>query len=647
MKDYIRIAGATGFWGESAIAVPQLLAVDGVDFLIFDYLSEVRLSIMAAQKVNAPGAGFVEDFVSITLARHLKQILERGIRVVSNAGGLNPMACVEAIQALAQAQGLSVKLACVLGDDLMHEQQSFREEQRTDKQSGARFPDQVLSINACLGATPIAQALDEGAQIVITGRCVESALALGALMHAFGWHRSVQSTPSSALLDCYAQGSLAGHLIKSGAQCSGGLFTDWQTVPDWRHIGYPVFEVFTDGSFEIFKPPGSGGLLSPASVAEQLLDEVLDPGAIALPDVVCDWTRVSIRSSGLDRVRVEGAIGCKASGEYSVSLTAMDGWHVHALLVIGGEQAQAKALKTAEALLGRTARMLEQYDMSPYAETHVEVLGSESIYGNFSKAMLSREVVLKLAVKSSSRESVELFAREFAPAATAMAPGSIVLSQAQPLPSPVIRFFSFMIDKKRVRMQLMIDHQWLDFEEEESLTASVEAQARAGSRDRPARPQRAQDDLLDAGVDARISANAAKAWMDPHWPKVPLIELAYARSAARGSIANIGVIARQRDHWAWLLAVIDESMLRRVFAHRQPLRIRRYPLPGIHALNLVLEGMLGAGIASLHTDKLGKANAQVLLSAVVPCPVSMLQDWRPRQESNLRSPPMSLGTFKS
>lgn len=634
MKDYIRIGGASGFWGDTAAAVPQLLSVDDLDFLVFDYLAEVTLSIMASQKAKSAQAGYASDFVSITLKQHLQTILERGIRVISNAGGLNPAACVEAISALAEEQGLKVKIAWVLGDDLMQSEASFRASNRIEMYSGSSFPERALSINAYLGAEPIACALDAGAQIVITGRCVDSAVTLGAMMHAFGWHRSVQAKPTKAMLDRYAQGTLAGHLIECGAQCTGGLFTDWQTVPDWENIGFPVVQAYADGRFEIFKPEGTGGLISPATVAEQLLYEIGNPAAYVVPDVVCDWTNVSIRASGLDRVLVEGAVGEEAPTQYKVSLTAVDGWKNQALLVIGGEQAQAKAQRTAEALLARTSKMLQQLGLPAYSETHVEIVGSESMYGNASKAMQAREVVLKMAVKSVSKASLELFAREFAPAATSMAPGTTGFGQGRPSPSPVIRLFSFLEDKSKVPVRVMLDGRCVAAWNTDDIEANVALQV---DRREQVRYQSPQDAMLEAGVDARLTATAAKAWMDPHWPKISLIDIAHGRSGDKGNIANIGLIARRPEDWTWLLAVVDESMLRRVFAHRQPLRIRRFPLQGIRALNLMLEGVLGGGgMASLHTDNLAKAYAQVLLGAQLPCPPRILHDWRPRQESSLR-----------
>ena len=637
MKDYIRIGGASGFWGDTAAAVPQLLSVDDLDFLVFDYLAEVTLSIMASQKAKSAQAGYASDFVSITLKQHLQTILDRGIRVISNAGGLNPAACVEAISALAEEQGLKVKIAWVLGDDLMQSEASFRASNRIEMYSGSSFPERALSINAYLGAEPIACALDAGAEIVITGRCVDSAVTLGAMMHAFGWHRSVQAKPTKAMLDRYAQGTLAGHLIECGAQCTGGLFTDWQTVPDWENIGFPVVQAYADGRFEIFKPEGTGGLISPATVAEQLLYEIGNPAAYVVPDVVCDWTNVSIRASGLDRVLVEGAVGEEAPTQDKVSLTAVDGWKNHALLVIGGEQAQAKAQRTAEALLARTSKMLQQLGLPAYSETHVEIVGSESMYGNASKAMQAREVVLKMAVKSVSKASLELFAREFAPAATSMAPGTTGFGQGRPSPSPVIRLFSFLEDKSKVPVRVMLDGRCVAAWNTDDIEANVALQV---DRREQVRYQSPQDAMLEAGVDARLTATAAKAWMDPHWPKISLIDIAHGRSGDKGNIANIGLIARRPEDWTWLLAVVDESMLRRVFAHRQPLRIRRFPLQGIRALNLMLEGVLGGGgMASLHTDNLAKAYAQVLLGAQLPCPPRILHDWRPRQESNLRPSP--------
>jgi len=615
MVDSIRIGGASGFWGDTASAVPQLLKVPDLDFLVFDYLAELTLAIMAGQRARSPQAGYATDFVQVTLREHLPELLGRGIRVVSNAGGIHPQACAKALADLARDLGLRIRIGLVLGDDLLHREEEFRASQRIDMSSGAAFPDKVLSINAYLGARPIAQALDAGAQVVITGRCVDSAVTLGAMMHAFGWHKTVGREPSQKLLDRLAQGTLAGHLIECGAQCTGGLFTDWQQVTDWENIGFPVVEAWADGRFEIFKPEGTGGMITPATVAEQLLYEIADPAAYVVPDVVCDWTGVVIRPSGLDRVSVEGARGLPPPRDLKLSLTWQDGWKNQVLLVIGGEHAAAKARRTADALLARLARMLQGRGLAPLAETHVEVLGSEAMYGPSARAGQAREVVLRIAARCSEKASLELFGREFAAAATSMAPGTSGFGKGRAAPSALIRLFSLLEPRQAVSVRVLLDEEELVPEHADAPDAS---DLRMSST---AMLTGNHDGRVVAGLDARTLTKAARAWSDPRWARVRLIELAHGRSGDKGNTANIGLIARHPANWPWLLAVVDEALLRRVFAHRQILRLRRYALPGIHGLNLVLEGVLGGGgMASLHTDNLAKAYAQILLGAEVPRP---------------------------
>jgi hypothetical protein len=278
----VRIGSASGFWGDTASAAPALVAGGDIGYLVFDYLAEVTMSILAAQKAKDPNAGYATDFVQITMKALLPELQRKGIKVVANAGGVNPLACRDALAKVAAELGVDLKIGVVLGDDLSARAGEFRERGLTEMFSGAAFPQRCASINAYLGALPIAQALGEGCDVVITGRCVDSAVTLGVLVHEFGW------SPND--FDRLAQGTLAGHLVECGAQCNGGLFTDWETVPDWDIIGFPIVEAKADGSFVITKIDGSGGLVTPATVAEQMLYEIGDPRAYHVPDVACDFT---------------------------------------------------------------------------------------------------------------------------------------------------------------------------------------------------------------------------------------------------------------------------------------------------------------------------------------------------------------------
>ena len=586
--EVVRIGGASGFWGDTAMAVPQLLGERELDFIVFDYLAEVTMSILAAQRAKDPAAGYATDFVQITMREALPELKRRGIRVVANAGGVNPLACRDALLALAAELGIALKVGVVLGDDLRARADAFAAAGVTEMFSGAPFPKRVASVNAYLGAFPIARALDAGCDVVITGRCVDSAVTLGVMIHCFGWRADE--------LDRLAQGTLAGHLIECGAQGTGGLFTDWEQVSDWENIGFPIVEAHADGRFVIGKPAGTGGLVTPASVAEQMLYEIGDPRAYIVPDVVCDFTDVRMTQAGPQRVEVCGARGRAPTAHAKVSATYADGFRNMGFLTIGGEQAAAKARRTGEALLARMARMLAARGLPPFTETRIEVLGGEDMYGAHARPD-AREVVLKLAAKAASKDSLELFAREFAPAATSMAPGTLGLVGGRPSPTPVIRLFSFLLPKAELAVEIDVNGERTPIETAPGAPLDLAALP-------PAR--RHAEAALD-GAEAR--------------PRVPLITLAHGRSGDKGNIANIGVIARRPEQLAWLSAWLTPERVAEHFAHRAPTKVERFDLPGTGAINFVLHGVLGGGgMASLHTDNLAKAYAQVLLAMEVPAP---------------------------
>jgi Acyclic terpene utilisation family protein AtuA len=580
----VRIGGASGFWGDTALAVPQLLAGGAVDYLVFDYLAEVTMSILAAQRAKDANAGYAHDFVQIMMREALPQLHRRGIRVVANAGGVNPLACRDALQALAAELGITIKVGVVLGDDLVTRATTFRESGVTEMFSGAPFPQRVASINAYLGALPIARALDAGCDVVITGRCVDSAVTLGVLMHEFKW-------PADAY-DQLAQGTLAGHLIECGAQCTGGLFTDWDAVPDWENIGFPIVEASADGSFAITKVPGTGGLVTPAAVAEQLLYEIGDPRAYLMPDVSCDFTQVRMtlddKNPAEHRVQVSGAVGRAPSAQYKVSATYADGYRNTGFLTIAGIDAVPKAQRTGAALLTRMQRMLAARGLPPFTETRIEVLGGEEMFGAGARTG-AREVVLKMSAKAASRDSLELFAREFAPAATSMAPGTLGLVGGRPGPAPVVRLFSFLLDKSAVAIEIDVN----------------------GERDAVTIPLRGGFDAATLGPAlAHASASATRGDQC-----VPLIALAHGRSGDKGNNANIGIVARRAEDLPRLSAWLTPERVAAHFAHRAPSQVERFDLPGLNAINFVLHDVLGGGgMASLHTDNLAKAYAQVLLA---------------------------------
>jgi hypothetical protein len=587
----LRIGCATGFWGDSEAGAAQLVAHGNIDYLVFDFLAEITMSLLARARAKSPEAGYAPDFVRIVAAL-APQLKAKGIRVVSNAGGVNPRACRDALAQQLAVQGIALKIAIVEGDDLAARADALRAADTREMFSGATMPAKFLSVNAYLGAQPIAAALDAGADIVITGRAVDSAVTLGPLVHEFGW--------SWTDWDKLATGSLAGHVIECGAQCTGGLYTDWERVPGWDDMGFPIAECEPSGaSFVVTKPPGTGGLIEPGSVAEQIVYEIGDPAAYLLPDVTCDFRAVQLAQDGEHRVKVSGAKGLPAPSSYKVSATYAEGWRVVSTLMIGGRDAARKAQRVGESILARSQRMFAERGWADYRETSLEVLGAESTYGPHARTSATREVVLKLAAKHPAREALELLTREIAPSATAMAQGITGFAAGRPSPSPVVRLFSFLVDKAQVQASVSLDGAAVNFQETHTAQAA---------------PAAAQ------------STEAAQFPLAGAVKRVPLLTIAHGRSGDKGDTSNIGIIARSPTLYPVLLQQLTAEVVHHYFAHVVQGRVMRYVLPGFNAVNFTMDNALGGGgIASLRYDPQGKAFAQMLLDIDIDVPVALLE----------------------
>ena len=599
----VRIGGASGFWGDSSLGAPQLVSSGQIDYLVFDYLAELTMSILAGAQLKKPELGYATDFVAVAMKAVLRDVMDRGIRVVSNAGGVNPQGCAAALAALAAEQGVPLKIAVVMGDDVVPLLPQLREsaDPVRELQSGAALPTQVLTANAYLGALPIKAALDAGAQVVITGRCVDSAVTLGVLMHEFGW------APTD--YDALATGSLAGHIIECGCQATGGLHTDWDTVPDWANIGYPIVECRADGSLICTKPAGTGGLVTPAVIAEQMLYEIGDPARYLLPDVVCDFTQVTLAQAGEHRVAVRGARGHPPTETYKVSATYMAGFKASAQLTIVGFDAVAKARRTGAAIVERTSAMLARLGLPPYTATHIEVLGAESCYGPHATAQRTREAVLRLTATHAHKEALDLMAREVAPAGTSWAPGTTGAGGGRASASPSIRQYAFLLPKTRLNPVVLMDGAELAVPQ----PAGIAAVAR---------------EPAPTPVAIAVAVPAAAAHPS-ELCEVPLIRLAWARSGDKGDISNIGVIARAPALLPLLRAQLNEGAVAAFLAHLVKGRVTRFEVPGINAFNFVCEQALdGGGMSSLRNDALGKGMGQILLSMPIQVPIALLAQCR-------------------
>lgn len=585
----VRIGGASGAWGDSPMAIPQLLGAD-VQYLMMDYLAEVTMSLLARAKLKDPAAGYPPDFISY-LKRPLPQIARRGIKIISNAGGVNPKACKRALEALCAELGLSLRIAVVEGDDLMPRLDELRDHVR-EAVSGEPLPARLLTANAYLGALPIAAALAAGADIVVTGRCADSALALGILMHEFGWKADDY--------DRLAAGSLVGHLLECGPQSTGGTFTDWEEVPDWHNIGYPIAECAADGTFVLTKPEGTGGLVAPGSAAEQVLYEVGDPAAYILPDVVADFSHVTVKQVGPDRVKLAGAKGRPPTTQYKVSATFQDGYRAVASISIVGRDAARKAERTAQALLERARMQFRQQNRADFSATHVEALGAEASYGSKSRTRATREVLLRLVVEHQDREALEIFARELGAVGISFAPGTTGIYSGRPKPTPVVRLFTFFVEKSSLPPPTV----------QVGETAPFDVVVPVGGGYVEAQTAEAAGTL--ASTDATV--------------EVDLLALAYARSGDKGDFSNIAIIARKPEYVPILRRELTPERVARHFAQSVHGRVVRFEAPGLDGFNFLLSNALGGGgMASRRIDPQGKAYGQRALEMRIAVPKAIAE----------------------
>ncbi len=589
MNQTVLIGGASGFWGDSQIAVPQLLRQPGLQYLVFDYLAETTMSILQRARLRAPELGYATDFVTAAVGPHLREIKAKGVRLVSNAGGLNPAGCRDAILALAREQGVDLKVAIVTGDDVLDLQPRF---EPWGDEAGAQLPA-LMSANAYLGAAPVAQALASGADIVVTGRCVDSASLLGIAIHEFGWRMTDY--------DRLAQASLAGHLVECGAQATGGLFTDWEQVPDWADIGYPLVRLQADGSFELSQPEGAGGLVTRQTVGEQLLYEIGDPAAYELPDVVCDFTQVEITDLDGGRVRVQGARGRAPGGRYKVTATYQQGWHIAIMMAIRGQRALAKAQRTADALLARTRRQMQAAGFADYEDTLVELLGAESMYGPHRRVADSREIVLRIAARHRDRRALAFLQKEASSAGTSMGPGTRSHFGGRSDVQSIIRTASFLLPKAAAAVQVQAAP--------DEAPVAVEVIDAAAAPAAPTPPASTATAAAATGPTVRVA----------------LGRIAHGRSGDKGDDANIGLMARDPKWLPVLRGQLTAERVLQYFAHLVQGPVQRYELPGLGAFNFVLRRALGGGgSCSLRSDPLGKCYAQMLLDMEIDCPEDLV-----------------------
>lgn len=450
MKDLVRVASGQGFWGDSLEAPGQQVKGGPIDYLMLDYLAEVTMSILQKQKERDPSLGYARDFVG-AIESVLPAITERGVKVIANAGGVNPPACAAAIRALDASSNL--RIAVVTGDDLLGRLDELIDKGHTlaNMETGealSSIRDRVLSANAYIGSVPIVEGLERGANVVITGRSTDTALTMAPLRHEFGW--------SDTDWDKLAAGIIAGHTIECGAQCSGGnCLYDWKSIPDMANVGYPIAEAKPDGSFVITKHSGTGGRINIPSVTEQLVYEMGDPHEYITPDVVADFTTIKLEDDGPDRVRVFGIKGRPATDKLKVSVAYRAGFKAVGTLVYAWPEAFEKAQAADRILRERLERLGLKFD-----QVLTEFVGVSATHGRLAlaEADTSRlpEVQLRVGVRGENRRDVERFTREIAPLVLNGPPSVTGFAGGRPKVEEIIAYWPALIDKNVVTTSVEI-----------------------------------------------------------------------------------------------------------------------------------------------------------------------------------------------
>jgi len=451
MKDKIRIASGQGFWGD-LIDAPMNQATGGpVDYIMMDYLAEVTMSILQKQKLKDPKFGYARD-IPVLMERMLPVIKEKGIKVITNGGGVNPTACRDAIFEVAKKLGIKdLKIGIVQGDNILDNIDELvgKGVELKNMESGESVKtvqDKVLSANVYFGAAPVVECLKQGADIVITGRVTDTGLTLAPMIYEFGWDMNDWNL--------MAAGTVAGHILECGGQASGGNFTgDWQSIPDLARIGFPIAEAFPNGEFIITKHENTGGRVSIDTVAEQLCYEIGDPKDYITPDCIADFTSIHLEDAGENKVKVHGVKGLPATEFYKVSMSYEDGYSASGSLTYSWPDALEKAEAADKILRIRLEDLGLKFD-----EIRSEFQGYNACHGPIAKKIDDpNEVVLRFSVRSSDKKSVERFGKELAPLILTGPPGVTGFAGGRPKPSDVVAYWPALIPKKEVSPQVIVE----------------------------------------------------------------------------------------------------------------------------------------------------------------------------------------------
>ncbi len=593
----IRIGNAGGYWGDDLSALKRQLLGGPLDYITMDFLAEITMSILQRQRQKNPELGYATDFLN-QIKDCLPLIVEKNVKVISSAGGINPVGLAKKIIETANQQGIKVKVGVVHGDNIIDQidELTSKGEKFTNIDTNEDFADvrsRVTSANVYLGAEPVVKALEQGCQIIVTGRVTDTGITLAPMMHEFGWKWDDW--------DKIASGVIAGHIIECGAQSSGGNISDWRDVKSFNNIGYPIVEMESSGEFTVTKHNGTGGLVSEKTVKEQLVYEMGDPANYITPDGIARFDSINLKQSGKDRVRVFGIKGEPLTDKLKVSMSYDDGWKAQGGILVSGPNTYAKAKSLAEIYWKRLGLK--------YEEARTDMIGSGSIWPQSIRSSETTEIILQFGVRDKDYKKVEEFGK-LIPALILSGPsGLAVTGGGRPRPSKVVAYWPALM--KRTNCSAKVQAIDTDGNENEfDITFkpnnynSVKVNLNALSAVRLKKPT----GKLKAGV---------------------LRDLAYARSGDKGDTCNIGVLARSPEIYHWLVKNLTAAKVKSFFKGICKGKVIRYELNNLQGLNFLLEESLGGGgTRSLMVDPQGKTLSQALLQMPIKAPSSLWKSIR-------------------
>jgi hypothetical protein len=595
VKQKIRIGNAGGYWGDDLDALRRQLTGGPLDYITMDFLAEITMSILRRQQVKNPALGYAGDFLT-QLETCLPLIVQKKVKVITNAGGINPVGLGRQIVALAKRQGFDLKVGVVHGDDIVGRlaELSAGGEKFTNMETGAAFApvmQRVSCANVYLGAEPVVAALAAGCQIIVTGRVTDTGITLAPMIHEFGWAMDDW--------DRMAAGIVAGHIIECGAQGSGGNITDWQDVPSFHDMGYPIIEMEPSGEFTVTKHKRTGGLICEKSIKEQLVYEMGDPAQYISPDGVAFFNTIEVKEDGPDRVRVSGIRGGPAPEMFKVSMAYEDGWKADGEVLISGPDVAAKAAAVAEVFWRKVGHRFEK--------TNTALVGAGSIWPAPLNAYEPNEIYLRFGVSDPDLVKLNDFSKALPALILAGPSGMAVSTRGRPRPQQVVAYWPALMRR-------------------DGVAAVVETLDTAGRKSRrtitfPVRGEVGEPARSDVRPGRRQKIKTSGALQT-----VSLRRLCYARSGDKGDTCNIGVLARSPQVYQWARGYLTAARVQKFFGDKVLGRVTRYELDNLAGLNFLLEQSLGGGgTTSLLVDPQGKTMSQALLEMKVRVPSSLLR----------------------